>query len=284
LSQGQVGISVITASLNQLDFLKACCASVEDQRDACCEHIVVDGASGDGSVSWLGRQPGIISVSEADRGMYDALNKGLRLARGEILAFLNCDEQFLPGTLAFVEEYFRTHAEADILFGDFLALAPDGSLKAFRKAIPLRWPYVVSSYLYAATCAMFFRRRVLETGLQFDGSWRCVADADFVVRALRMGFRARHVRRFLAAFFDTGANLSGSREALRERRAWRQSFPLALRVLRPALNFVRLLEKLGHGCYGQRFPLEYEIFTPDSGGQRKKFVASSAGFRWRVGK
>jgi len=276
-------ISVVTPSLNQIAFLKACCASVADQREAEFEHIVIDGASGDGTAEWLGGQPALRWLSEADGGMYDAINKGLRLARGEILAVLNCDEQYLPGTLSHAARFFQSRPEVDILFGDFLAVAPDGSLLAYRKAIPLRWPYVVSSYLYAGTCALFFRRRLLGEGLRFRSDLRYVADADFVVRALRQGFRARLLRRYLSVFMDSGTNLSGSRMAVLERREWARSFPAGIRWLSPAINLARLCEKAARGCYRQALPLEYEIFTPDSGGQRKKFVQGTAGFRWQVG-
>lgn len=284
MSPARPAVSVITPSRDQLEQLELCRASVADQQGVACEHIVIDDASSDGTAEWLRRQPGIRFLSEADGGMYEALNKGLRLARGEILGQLNCDEQYLPGTLAFAAEFFRGNPEVDILFGDFLALAADGSLKAFRKAIPLRWPYVAASYLYAGTCALFYRRRLLEQGLEFDASWRCVADADFVVRALRCGFRARHTGRYLAAFTDTGANLSGSAGALAERRRWQAAFPRALRLLFPALNLARLAEKLARGCTRQRLPLAYEVYTPGSRRQRQRLSASSAGFRWHVGR
>jgi hypothetical protein len=105
-----------------------------------------------------------------------------------------------------------------------------------------------------------------------------------VVRSLRRGVRARGVRRYLAVFTDTGVNQSSSAIQFRERREWKKSFPALIRWLGPAFNLLRLLEKFLHGCYRQRFPLEYDIFTADSGGKRKKFVVDSAGFRWRVGK
>ncbi len=284
MSCERVAVSVITPSRNQLGHLRRCCASVADQQGVAFEHIVIDGASSDGSAEWLRRQPGIRFLSEADGGLYEALNKGLRLSRGQVLGQLNCDEQYLPGTLAFAAEFFQVNPGVDILFGDFLALAPDGSLKAFRKAIPLRWPYVAASYLYAGTCALFYRRRLLEQGLEFDPSWRCVADADFVVRALRRGFRARHASRYLAAFTDTGANLSGSSGAQAERRRWQASFPRALRLLYPALNLARLAEKLARRCYRQPLPLEYSVYTAGSPETRRSFSPVSAGFRWRVGR
>jgi hypothetical protein len=147
----------------------------------------------------------------------------------------------------------------------------------------LRWTYVVSSYLYVGTCTMFFRRRLLDQGLIFQSHWRCVADADFVVRALRRNFRVRHVRRYLAVFTDTGANQCASALQLRERREWRRSFHPGIRLLHPALNFLRLAEKFIRGCYRQDFPLEYEIFIPESEDRRVKFSLNAAGFRWRVG-
>jgi glycosyltransferase involved in cell wall biosynthesis len=283
MSAGPVAVSVVTPSRNQLAFLRNCCASVADQQGGEVEHIVVDGASHDGTREWLLRQPGLRWLSEPDGGLYEAVNKGLRLSRGEILAVLNCDEQYLPGAVAEVTRFFRQRPEADILFGDFLALAPDGELLAFRKAIPLRWPYVVSSYLYAGTCALFFRRRLLERGLWFRDDLRYVGDADFVVRALRRGFRAQLLRRYLSVFIDHGSNLSGSRQAAAERRAWTRTFPAPVRWLAPALDLARLAEKAARGCYRQALPLEYEVFTAGSGGRRRKFVQPAAGFRWQVG-
>jgi hypothetical protein len=87
----------------------------------------------------------------------------------------------------------------------------------------------------------------------------------------------------LAVFTDTGVNLSAGRRAWVERREWKKTFPAAIRVLGPMFNLMRLLEKIGRGCYRQRLPMEYEIFTSDSGAQRRKFTARTARFRWRLG-
>ena len=74
--------SIITPSFNMLDYLKLCCASVADQDGASFEHIVVDGASTDGTAEWLRQARNITSISEKDDGMYDAINKGLSV-RGQ---------------------------------------------------------------------------------------------------------------------------------------------------------------------------------------------------------
>src|SRR5687767_9846082 len=104
------GISIITPSYNMLPYLKQCSASVRDQ-DVNYEHIVMDGGSSDGSREWLASNPEIISVSERDNGMYNALNKAIGKAQADIVGHLNCDEQYLPGTLQFVIEFFKKNPD-----------------------------------------------------------------------------------------------------------------------------------------------------------------------------
>src|ERR1051326_2410494 len=127
-----ISISVITPSLNMGAYLRRCCASVADQAGGAYEHIVVDGGSTDGSAEWLGQQPHISSIVGPDRGMYDAINKGLARARGEIVAYLSCDEQYLPGALAHVKDYFARQPHVDGVFGDTLVTWPDGGLISFQ--------------------------------------------------------------------------------------------------------------------------------------------------------
>ena len=86
-------------------------ASVADQGVE-AEHIVQDACSNDGTLEWLLTDPRVKAFSEKDAGMYDAVNRGLRRASGEILSYLNCDEQYLPGALPHaVAAYFERHPE-----------------------------------------------------------------------------------------------------------------------------------------------------------------------------
>ncbi len=266
-----------------LDYLKRCAASIADQEESAFEHIVVDGDSTDGTREWLRQNPypRMRSISEKDNGMYDAINKGFKLAKGDILAYLNCDEQYLPGTLGFVNDYFQKHPQVDMIFGDLLLIRPDGSLVAYRKGYQPRWFYIVTSHLYVLSCTMFFRRRILEDGLFFDTRYETTGDADFVVRVLRSGYCARHVRHYMAVFTMTGQNLSNVDTGSREQKQLRNSAPWYLRVIRWLVNAVRFAEKFFSGAYFQKKPLEYSVYVEGEAKERKSFSVNNASFRWR---
>lgn len=274
-------ISVITPSYNMLPYLERCAASVADQTGGEFEHIVIDGGSGDGSKEWLAKHPRTRSISEKDNGMYDAINKGLKMAKGNILSYLNCDEQYLPGTLAFVTDYFARHPEVDMIFGDLLLIRPDGGLVAYRKGYQPRWFYILTSHLYVLSCTMFFRRRIIEEGFFFNTGYRAAGDAEFVVRVLRSGFNATHIKRYMAAFTMTGKNLSVDPEAIRERKQLSAGAPVYIRINKWLLNGTRLIEKFFSGAYFQEKPLEYSVYVEGTDKQRKDFCVNKASFRWQ---
>ncbi|MBM4156147.1 MAG: hypothetical protein FJ221_14150 [Lentisphaerae bacterium] len=215
--------------------------------------------------------------------MYDALNMGFDLADGEILGWLNADEQYLPGTLVFVADWFAAHPGHDLLFGDHLLVRGDGSLLARRRVPPVRWPYVLASHLHGLSCAMFFRRRVWEAGIRFDPSYRSVGDADWVVRVLRAGFRAGTTDRPLAAFTLGPGNLS--RQAASREEEWRllAGAPAWIRAGRAALNLARRAEMAARGACRRTPFIEYELFTGDDPPARTRFEARDIEWRWPKG-
>jgi glycosyltransferase involved in cell wall biosynthesis len=282
--------SIVTPSLDMLGYLQRCRRSIADQEGVSLEHIVRDGESRDGTVDWLTREAAatnlldsrqrLIVRSEKDEGMYDAVNKGFRAAHGRILAYLNCDEQYLPGTLQAVREVFERHPEVDFVFGDSLLVRSDGTLVACRKAYPLRWHYVLSSHLYALSCTMFFRDRVILDGQLFDSSLRDVADAAFVVKLLRSGYRGHHLCRYLAAFTLTGSNRSAEANAHLELEQLRSQAPSWVRRARMPLNLLRWTEKCLAGAYHQPGPLIYSIYDDDESRERQTVAAQRPGVRW----
>lgn len=271
--------TVVTPSFNMLPYLKRCARSIADQGIA-AEHIVADGLSRDGTAEWLHSHDEIVSIIERDKGMYDAVNKGLDRARGEFVSYLNCDEQYLPGTLATVANYFDAHPEVDLVFGDALLIDPDGALLAYRKGYQPRWRYIAVSHLYVLSCTMFIRRRVIAGGARFDMTWKDVGDAEFVIRLLRNGARAAHIPQYLAAFTMTGSNMSAAPNARSETKRLRQSCSPSLRALSLPLHFLRRIEKVAAGAYRQRFPLQYSVYHCPDSTNRKTFRVSSARFRW----
>jgi glycosyltransferase involved in cell wall biosynthesis len=274
--------SIVTPSLDMGGYLRRCVRSVADQEGVTLEHLVMDGGSTDGTVEWLEGRTDVVCHSEPDDGMYDAIGRGFDLSRGEILAWLNCDEQYLPGTLAHVRAYFAENPDIDIVFGGALLIRPDGSLISYRKAQPPRWHYVLASHLYVLSCTMFVRAEVIRSGSRFDPSFRVAGDADFVVRVLRRGHRPGWLRRYLSAFTMTGQNLCATDRATEEARALLEAGPRWVRASRLPLNGLRLLEKWAAGAYRQKMPLVYSVYGADDARARREFTATEASFRWRA--
>lgn len=263
-----------------LNHLRRCAASVRDQDGVEFEHMVMDGASNDGTAEWLAGQRGLYYAIEKDNGMYDAVNKGFIRAKGEIISYLNCDEQYLPGSLAYVEKYFKDHPKTDILFGGALLIRPDGSLISYRKAYRPRAVYFLTDHLYVLSCAMFLRKRIIDDGFRFDTSFRANGDSDFAVRLLEAGYKAACAQKYLSAFTMTGENLSASDTAREEAQILLKRAPMCAQRTRGLLTLLRRAEKLLSGAYFQKWPLEYAVYVPGSD-MRKSFSVQKADFRWK---
>lgn len=273
-------VSVVTPSYRQLAYLKLCVASIADQTGVEVEHIIQDAGSGEELEKWASEQPRVRLFVESDAGMYDAINRGLRRADGEICAYLNCDEQYLPGTLQRVDVFFSRNAEVDVLFGDALIVDPDGQALAYRRAIAPTRRHIRSSHLNVYTCAMFFRRRIVESGHVFDPKWKSIGDAIWIYGMLRAGLRIAVFPELLSIFTLTGQNLSTHHPVSEiEKKAWlaeTAAFSPAVRLWQIALHRVR---KLFAGAYRKR-TFEYEIYTLQSPKQRVHFQARSLGGTW----
>ena len=270
--------SILTASFHQLGWLKRCIRSVADQQGVAVEHLIQDAGTGLDLEHWVRWNTEARLMVVPDRGIYDWLNYALRRVTGDVFGILNCDEQYLPGTLARVQAEFEAHPEADLVVGDFLLVDPRLNLLAFRRATPLRPSMILTDHLYDFTCAMFFRSRLLERGVRFNPDYKAAGDADFVARLLRTGVRVRYVRQYLAAFTILDSNLSLRADRTEELRRLRAITPGWALAAAPLLRQIRHLEKLLAGGYSSG-PIEYALYAGDDAEARTQFRCERPGFR-----
>lgn len=271
--------SIITPSFRNGPWLKLCVASVADQGVA-VEHIVQDAGSDDGTLDWLPSDPRVRAFVEPDQGMYDALNRGLGRATGDIAAWLNCDEQYLPGVLETVREFFITHPDVDVVFGNIIMVDVNGDYLCHRKVQPPLLEHTWTCHLSTLSCAMFFRRKLVAPpdGFRFDTSYRAGSDGEWMVRLLRAGVRMAALRQFTSVFTQTGQNLSRQAGAEEERRRLRRSAPLWMRALSPAFVIHHRLRRWLDGSYTQ-VPFHLALYTRQSPDRRVTLDVTAPTFR-----
>jgi len=220
-----MNISIVTPSFRNSEWLKLCIASVADQEGVSVEHIVQDSVSDDGTLEWLRQDKRVKAFVEKDSGMYDAINRGLARATGEIVAYLNCDEQYLPGTLKAVTQFFEQHPLVDALVGDSIVTDSRGDYVCHRYGLTPHEPEMWVRFP-VLSCSFFLRNRKLkESGIRFDTQWRALGDYFWVLEMVRAGFNFAVLPRFAAVFADTGENLSLAPNSIREANAngkWRR--------------------------------------------------------------
>lgn len=274
--------SIVTPSFRNSNWLKLCIASVADQKGVEIEHIVQDAGSDDGTLDWLSHDPRVRAYVEKDSGMYDAINRGLRRATGEILAYLNCDEQYLPGALKMVYDYFQSHPEVKVLFAGAIVVGPCGQFIAYRKAVrPLKYHVWVNSLPFF-TCAAFFRRRLLDAyELFFDPQFRDVGDAVWTLRLLDLKVRTGILDQLTSAYTRTGDNMQFKPNAVSERQRLFLSAPLWARLAKPAFLLHHRFHKLMSGAYSQK-PFNYAIYTLANPHQRTAFAVARPSFRLQI--
>jgi glycosyltransferase involved in cell wall biosynthesis len=206
-------ITIITPVLNRADMIAEALGSVARQGYPDVEHIVVDGGSTDGTVDILRRTPDIEWLSEPDRGLYDAINKGIHRATGEIIGHVNSDDILLPGALAAVADGFAAHRTAVSVCGgaQVVRLQADGSTQCLRtwrseRIKRLDWHSVTLGV--PITNARFFRRSWYRHAGLYDLRYRLAADRDFLIRALILGMQTVPLERTLYQYRLHGGSLT----------------------------------------------------------------------------
>jgi glycosyltransferase involved in cell wall biosynthesis len=211
-------ISIVTAVWNRAETVVSALRSLKNQDYPFVEHVVIDGCSTDGTLDLIRDQEhdSMIVVSEPDDGIYDALNKGIKLASGDIVGLLHSDDEFAhPGVLSLVADEFRA-SDVAVVFGDvsfFRANNRDAAVRRYRsdRFTPAKLPWG----WMPAHPAMFFRRELFDTFGYYRTDYKIAADFEFVARVLKQPeVKYSHLPEVLVRMQLGGASTAGFRSTV----------------------------------------------------------------------
>lgn len=197
--------------------------------------------------------------SEKDAGMYDAINRGLARSSGEICAWLNSDEQYLPNTLSQVNDFFKQQQELDVLLGDAILLNSALEPVCYRRImVPNLW-HTRLDHLHSLSCAMFFKKSSLPNP-PLDPRWKVISDAILMEHFL---LSKKHIHACsipFSAYAFTGQNLSTQKEC-NELDHWWAETRWPPKFFKPFAILHNRLRRLFSGSY-QLFRINTKIHTP----------------------
>lgn len=181
-------VSIVTPSYNQAAFLEQTIRSVLDQDHRELEYFVVDGGSTDGSVNLIKKYTNLLTSwrSEKDSGQGEAINKGMKLARGEIVAWLNSDDTYLPGAIAAAVQAFASHPNAVLVYGDTRAVDENNQI---LNVLHYR-QYTLEDLLcfqIIGQPAVFMRRSAFEAAGGLDTSYHFMLDHQLWIKLAQQG-------------------------------------------------------------------------------------------------
>ena len=185
---------------------------------------------------------------EADSGMYDAINHGFRQSPGDVYAWLNCDEQYLPATLKRVAGFLENSPSIDVVVGDTILLDENLQPKAYRKAVTPQRRYLQAFQMNLHSSSLFFRRDILDRGLWLGSRFRSIGDAEWVGRLLDSKVRFAMLDRPLSTFVLGSQNLSGNALSEKEAGIWRAELSLS-RMEKALLKLRNGVARFAHGAY-----------------------------------
>jgi len=215
-------VSIITVTLNSEKYLSDCINSVLGQNYKNIEHIIVDGKSTDGTLDIILENAEHISywISETDRGMYDAINKGLQLATGDIVGILNSDDIFASAdAVRSIVDCFENSA-TDSVYGNLVYVEPENTQKITRY-----WkgnPYKRSRFRYGwmpAHPTFYIRRSLIEQYGLYESHYFTAADYEFMARYLfRYKVSSEYVDAMLVKMRTGGISNGNLKSRLRANR------------------------------------------------------------------
>ncbi|NOY46616.1 MAG: glycosyltransferase [Chlorobi bacterium] len=210
-------ISIITVTFNCKEYLERTINSLKDQSFRDFEHIVIDGGSTDGTVDIMKKYLDRIAywVSEPDNGIYDAMNKGLKAARGDYVIFLNAGDTFYENTT--LEKIpFEQHPDAGVFYGETMIINENGKkLGLRRKKLPhnLTWKHFKHGMVVCHQ-SVLVKRAIAP---MYNTGYRLSADIEWVLISLKNSKKNVFTNSIISEFMEGGASIQNHKESLAER-------------------------------------------------------------------
>jgi len=177
-------VSIVTPSFNQARYIEATIQSVLSQDYPRIEYLIVDGGSTDGTVEIIKQYQGRLAwwVSEKDQGQTDAINKGFGRAQGQILAWLNSDDTYEPGTVSAAVRYLLDHPDVGMVYGDCNFINDDGRVIGKFGSAQTDYRRLRQGYVHIPQQTMFFRAEWWKHVGPLDPSFYFAMDYDLWTR------------------------------------------------------------------------------------------------------
>ena len=249
-------VSIVTPSFNQARFLEETIDSVLAQKYPRLEYIIIDGGSTDGSVEIIRRHTGHLAwwVSEPDRGQTDAINKGFARAKGEIFAWLNSDDMYLPGTVADAVEYLQAHGDVGMVYGDANLVDESGQVIGKFPARQTSYSLLRRGYVHIPQQAAFFRACLWHKVGPLDPTFYFAMDYDLWVRLAKVS--SLHYQPHLWANFRLHGE---SKSTITDERCWPEMIRVHRREGGSWLSWIGIKALLRHWFFAP-LPLHLRLW------------------------
>ena len=212
-------LTIITAVYNGAGTIRNTIDSVLTKNVHDIQYIIVDGMSNDGTPNIVRLYDDKIKyIREPDEGIYDAMNKGIKSAEGDIIGIINSDDFYVPGILHEVMDYFVQNPNVDIIHGNTFDVDKNGCMKISK-------PHSLDSLKYGMTLrhpTCFVRKKTYEKIWLFDQQFRIAADYDFLLRCYLQWVKFSYIDKIFVRFRRGGVSDTNRIESCREQTAVRR--------------------------------------------------------------
>jgi glycosyltransferase involved in cell wall biosynthesis len=192
-------ISIITPTLNHAKYIEDTILSVKNQNYSNFEHIIIDGGSTDGTIEILKKYPHLIWISEKDSGQSNAINKGFKMASGDILSWINSDDYYNKNVFPIIAETFKNNKDCFVLYGDMIDIDENNNILGTRSGDIITLHNLLLNPDIVRQPVCFWRKEVIDRVGYLNEDLHLVMDYDYFLRLAKQ-FRFYHINTNLCYF------------------------------------------------------------------------------------